>query len=1054
MNLRVVLLLFISPILLHSNVVAGQWQPSVRRVNINNISTAISNDGWSDRNRSSGGADFFFPRRTGRTAMLQSGLVWGAKTSDALHVGGSTHVSGLQPGRILSPGNHEDPALLKNRMYRVRPDYATADLSVEASEEQLTEEQVRPQYEEDWNQWPAVEGAPFDDRNGNGVYEAGIDIPGIRGAGQTLWFVANDLDSARTQNLYGTNPLGMEMQVTVWAYANAGALDNVVYKRYRLINKSAAPFDSLFVCQWSDPDVGNAGDDFVGCDTTLDMTYAYNAGPVDQVYTPFPGPAAGHRLINADPVGSFFLSPDGPYKDPPYSEDGARMWYFLLQGLTPITGAPYVHSSFPNDSTRFWLDGDPVGGTGRRDGLTMNPGNRRMGISAGPFLLQPGDSLELVVATIAALGGTHISCIADLRSVASVAQSNYGSALSSGIPAPALEVEYPNPFQAEIQLRVQCKETGIQSVTASLWREDNTIVTTIPLFDDGLHDDGMTGDNLWGNGTIIVRETGGLFLRLVVLDSLNRNILWERLLEHIATLGPVETINPRVFSDNLTGDGIVNPGENIRYGFSVANNGLFEAQHVRAMPLSGEVGYFQLSTIASGLIDSLTYNPNDPASYGVFTAPDSGAFTIHLLVADTNQNEWRDSIRFVVVPFPASIHGTPLLHTAGRSEWEFRVLVVDSSSVVGHQYEISIVDSIDAYRTPGFNLRDVISGSMLLSNHPFPAEASHNIPVTDGFKILRGQQFDLYGLRDDSTRWISQYAAWFQGDRFDLDPHSAFEGGVTTGYQLGVHYLGSFESSFEHRYSIPVEVRFDPSVPQKAYRLRRISQYVISEPDPFTNVPFTVWDVSDPASPRQLTLAWRDENSNGVWDPQINNDGSELVFIYNKSYDPTGATQFAMPPNAIPNECTVGPHADVVYGLSLAVRSGHSINENPGALYLRPYYPLVSGDLFTFNPSIVLSAGEDAVPLTFNLFQNYPNPFNPSTTISFIIPHSSLITLKVFNVLGQHVATLLDEVREPGQGFVQWNGTNASGRNVASGVYFYQLRAGSSVLQRKMLLIK
>ncbi len=73
----------------------------------------------------------------------------------------------------------------------------------------------------------------------------------------------------------------------------------------------------------------------------------------------------------------------------------------------------------------------------------------------------------------------------------------------------------------------------------------------------------------------------------------------------------------------------------------------------------------------------------------------------------------------------------------------------------------------------------------------------------------------------------------------------------------------------------------------------------------------------------------------------------------------------------------------------------------------------------------------------FTLYQNYPNPFNPSTKIKFVIPKSSFVNLKVYNVLGKEVATLVNEERPAGNYEVEFNATDLS-----SGVYFHQLRVG------------
>jgi hypothetical protein len=110
----------------------------------------------------------------------------------------------------------------------------------------------------------------------------------------------------------------------------------------------------------------------------------------------------------------------------------------------------------------------------------------------------------------------------------------------------------------------------------------------------------------------------------------------------------------------------------------------------------------------------------------------------------------------------------------------------------------------------------------------------------------------------------------------------------------------------------------------------------------------------------------------------------------------------------------------------------------------------------------VTSVGEhEGVAARLALFQNYPNPFNPSTTIRFEVPRRSSVELSVFNVLGQRVATLLNnEERDAGRYSVVWHGTNDEGLKVGSGVYFYRIRAedGQSgtrfVETKKLLLLK
>lgn len=93
-------------------------------------------------------------------------------------------------------------------------------------------------------------------------------------------------------------------------------------------------------------------------------------------------------------------------------------------------------------------------------------------------------------------------------------------------------------------------------------------------------------------------------------------------------------------------------------------------------------------------------------------------------------------------------------------------------------------------------------------------------------------------------------------------------------------------------------------------------------------------------------------------------------------------------------------------------------------------------------------------PTVFTLSQNYPNPFNPSTTIEFSLAFGQEVSLKVINLLGETVCTLLDGQASAGPNTVTWDGTDDDGVDVASGIYFYRLSASEQTTTRKMMLIK
>jgi len=102
--------------------------------------------------------------------------------------------------------------------------------------------------------------------------------------------------------------------------------------------------------------------------------------------------------------------------------------------------------------------------------------------------------------------------------------------------------------------------------------------------------------------------------------------------------------------------------------------------------------------------------------------------------------------------------------------------------------------------------------------------------------------------------------------------------------------------------------------------------------------------------------------------------------------------------------------------------------------------------------SIIISGLEkinETVPLSFELKQNYPNPFNPTTTIEFSIPKTEFVTLKVYNIIGQEVATLVSDKLKAGKYNYSWDASD-----MASGVYIYRFQFGDKIESRKMVLIR
>jgi len=108
-----------------------------------------------------------------------------------------------------------------------------------------------------------------------------------------------------------------------------------------------------------------------------------------------------------------------------------------------------------------------------------------------------------------------------------------------------------------------------------------------------------------------------------------------------------------------------------------------------------------------------------------------------------------------------------------------------------------------------------------------------------------------------------------------------------------------------------------------------------------------------------------------------------------------------------------------------------------------------SSTMFTTSPLTAVTNGP-TMPDDFALKQNYPNPFNPNTSISFVLPRGSKVTLKVYSLIGQEVATIVN-----GETLTAGEHTYSFGAlNISSGVYYYRLDAGNFVQTRKMVLVR
>jgi flagellar hook assembly protein FlgD len=126
------------------------------------------------------------------------------------------------------------------------------------------------------------------------------------------------------------------------------------------------------------------------------------------------------------------------------------------------------------------------------------------------------------------------------------------------------------------------------------------------------------------------------------------------------------------------------------------------------------------------------------------------------------------------------------------------------------------------------------------------------------------------------------------------------------------------------------------------------------------------------------------------------------------------------------------------------------INDNINAVRA-----LYENDFIYHDSLTAITENQNSDPIiNLELYQNYPNPFNPVTTIRYYLPKSTNVVLKIYNIVGQEVVTIVNENQNTGEQSKVWNGLDQLGNEVSSGIYIYQLQAGRYHKSRKMVLLR
>ena len=428
----------------NSSVAACATGSAESTLDINNVRAQLYNIGglfWRGS-----GAQYEVPAGSGLQSIFASGIWVGGQVDGQLRFAGSTYGPWeYWPGPLGADGTTTIETCSQfDRFWKV----SIGDIRAYNSTGTATA---------DLQAWPIAFGAPFFiDTNGNGRRDARLDDDGdgnpdeprieldINDAGygtrqinleagetpdiigdQGIWWVMNDEGAGASHDWSEAQTIRLEVRAQAFAFSTADALNNATFYRYQFFYRGNQPMTDAYLGIFSDPDLGEFNDDYVGSDLELGLGFVYNGDDFDDGgggYGAVP-PALGYDffqgpLVNADGEDNdgdgevdedderlaiekfFYFTNGGTVTSDPGNGNEA---YSYMQGFwkdgTPLkeggdgynTNGPQVDFAFPGNPPEFWSEYNADG-----NGTANTPADRRFGVSSGPFTFNPGDSQEIV----------------------------------------------------------------------------------------------------------------------------------------------------------------------------------------------------------------------------------------------------------------------------------------------------------------------------------------------------------------------------------------------------------------------------------------------------------------------------------------------------------------------------------------------------------------------------------------------------------------------------------------------------------------------------------
>ncbi len=856
---------------------------------------------------------------------------------------------------------------------------------------------------EDYNNWPG----PVGDDGTPWINEIGAD--------QMTYAVYNDGDPAlHTNDAGATDPIGMEVHQTTFAYNVSGPLGKVIFMQFEFIYNPGAVglpeqnLEQAYVSLWADPDLGGAGDDYVGCVPEIGLGYCYNATNSDNAYGTAP-PAVGFDFFQG-PVNSYGIEwPPGSGETPAtlpmtsfnkyINGTDPHSWletYNYMRGLN-ADGTPL------DNGTTFFHPGDPVSGSGDID---SDPADRRYMLSAGPFSMAPGDTNTVVAAVVAADGANRLSSITYLKFVDQLAQ---------GV--------FDNNFQVKAAPEVPeiVSAVGLPRMVSISW-DDNSV--------ENPGDFDFQGYNVWQGQT-----ASGPWERVATYDLID----------------DVETIWTTTFNAE---DGNVYR-QPTQFGL---NTGL-QFQVEITDDKFGWNGNTKLVNNHPYYFAVTAYNySHDPAdSLQNFVESPIGPEQVLILSPNAGPSgaDW-------------STVSATVSHDAGSGTGPVQAEVINDWAITGNTYSLTFTDTtvsewspddsafVDVTRVNYYTLANSTTGDVLV---PRGENLSGDLvyPYTEGMRVSVENHPEIVPA---GFEWIPEdgsSARWLSGVDWGA---AQFFGGL----DFGMNFFGS-TLTLEDMKTVEMRLTDDQNEWSTCAVYRRDLGYAFNGLGTF---PGSLWDITvDP--PRRLNVCMvemddpaSDEfTADMMWNPNgAGTGGREYFFIMDSDYDEATGGGY--------DGATDGTVSDVLWAGWFLLRGSQTgdcatpesaaggcfaqlLAERPGSLIFSASQPFTSNDSFTITTSPMTVRQTEA---SLNQVRAVPNPYYGRSSYELqadkkVLKFTNLpnnATIRIFNIAGDHVRTLQTSpasLNSDSNYEIDWNLKNDYDVYVASGVYVYHVEAPS-----------